>query len=205
MKKINLLGYSGHSYVVTDTIKANNDIINGYFGLEKDKNPFGIPYLGNEKMISEFSNTEDLYYFPSVGDNQIRKSMIHFIEENKLEQTTIIHPTASISAQCIIEKSVFIGSNAIINILSHIGKGVIVNTGAIVEHECIIGNYCHIAPSTVLTGNVSVGENSFIGANSVVIPNIKIGSNVIVGAGSVVVSDIPDNETWVGNPARKIK
>jgi len=28
---------------------------------------------------------------------------------------------------------------------------------------------------------------------------------VIVGAGSVVISDIPDNETWVGNPAKKLR
>ena len=205
MKKINLLGCSGHSYVVSDTIKANNEVINGYFGSKKDKNPFGIPYLGNEKMMREFSQTEDLYYFPCVGDNQIREKMIHFLEENELEQTIIIHPTASISAQSIIEKSVFIGSNVIINILSHIGKGVIVNSGAIIEHECIVGNYTHIAPGTVLTGNVTVGESSLIGANSVIIPNKKIGNNVVIGAGSVVICDIPDNETWAGNPARKIK
>ena len=33
---------------------------------------------------------------------------------------------------------------------------------------------------------------------------IVIGENAIVGAGSLVNRSIPDNETWAGNPARKI-
>lgn len=63
----------------------------------------------------------------------------------------------------------------------------------------------HIAPGVVLAGNVTVGENSFIGANSVLKQDVKIGSGVTVGAGSVVIKDIPDNEIWVGNPAKKLK
>ena len=34
---------------------------------------------------------------------------------------------------------------------------------------------------------------------------LNIGEKAIVGAGSVVIMDVPDNETHVGNPARKIK
>jgi acetyltransferase-like isoleucine patch superfamily enzyme len=62
----------------------------------------------------------------------------------------------------------------------------------------------HIAPGAVLAGNISVGENSFIGANSVVRQGVKIGSGVILGAGSVVIKNIPDNEIWAGNPAKKL-
>jgi acetyltransferase-like isoleucine patch superfamily enzyme len=52
---------------------------------------------------------------------------------------------------------------------------------------------------------VCVGESSLIGANAVIKPGVIIGSNVTIGAGSVVLRDIPDGETWAGNPARKIK
>jgi acetyltransferase-like isoleucine patch superfamily enzyme len=34
---------------------------------------------------------------------------------------------------------------------------------------------------------------------------VLIGSNVLTGMGSVVVRDIPNNEIWVGNPAKFLR
>ena len=53
-------------------------------------------------------------------------------------------------------------------------------------------------------GRVMIGDGSFVGANVTILPGISIGSNSIIGAGSVVTKDIPENEVWAGNPARKI-
>lgn len=52
---------------------------------------------------------------------------------------------------------------------------------------------------------VKIGNNVFVGAGSIVLPGVKIGDNVIIGAGSVVTKNIPSNEIWAGNPAKKIK
>ncbi len=54
-------------------------------------------------------------------------------------------------------------------------------------------------------GNVTIGEGTHIGIGATIIQNINIGKNVIIGAGAVVVTDIPDNCTAVGVPARPIK
>ena len=51
---------------------------------------------------------------------------------------------------------------------------------------------------------VTIGSNVFIGMNAIILKGTTIGDNVIVGAGSVVTRDIPSNEVWGGNPARKI-
>lgn len=205
MKKYNLFGYSGHSYVIADTILMSGGIINGYYGMEKPVNPYSIKYLGNENQTNEKDFDRECLYFPSVGDGTVRRKMVEFIEIQNLKQTVLQHPSAIVSPLAILENSVFIGAGAIVNTKSIIKKGTIINTRAIIEHECLIGEFCHIAPGTVLTGNVSVDDFTFIGANSVIIPGKKIGKNVIVGAGSVVLNDIPDNEVWVGNPARKIR
>jgi len=50
-----------------------------------------------------------------------------------------------------------------------------------------------------------IGCGAMIGAAVVVLPGITIGAGAIIGAGSVVTQDIPANETWVGNPARKLR
>lgn len=50
-----------------------------------------------------------------------------------------------------------------------------------------------------------IGNNVSVGCHACIIGNIKIGNNVTIGAGSVVLSDVPDNCTVAGNPARIIK
>ena len=82
---------------------------------------------------------------------------------------------------------------------------MIINSNATIEHDCVIEDYCHVAPGAVLAGDVFVGPSSSIGAGSTVKQGVKIGRNVTIGAGSVVLNDIPDNETWVGVPAKKLR
>jgi acetyltransferase-like isoleucine patch superfamily enzyme len=55
------------------------------------------------------------------------------------------------------------------------------------------------------TAPIKIKDNVFIGASSIILKGITIGKNSIIAAGSVVVKDIPDNEVWGGNPAKKIK
>ncbi len=52
---------------------------------------------------------------------------------------------------------------------------------------------------------VVIGNNVFIGAKSTILKGVTIGDNSIVGASSLVTKDIPANEIWGGNPAKKIK
>jgi sugar O-acyltransferase (sialic acid O-acetyltransferase NeuD family) len=201
-----ILGYSGHAFVVLDSIQSENNKVIGYFDCkEVEYNPYGLTYFGSEEETDFKEKVANNAVFPCIGSNSIRKKIISHLEKLNVKQTTVKHKSAIISSASTIGQSSFIGPGAIVNSLAKIGKGCIINSGAIVEHECTIGDFSHIAPGAVLAGNVTVGYETFIGANSVFKQGQKIGNNVIVGAGSVVVCDIPDNETWFGNPAKKIK
>lgn len=50
-----------------------------------------------------------------------------------------------------------------------------------------------------------IGDNVYIGVGAKVLGGIKIGNNVKIGANAVVISDIPDNATAVGIPAKVVK
>ncbi len=50
-----------------------------------------------------------------------------------------------------------------------------------------------------------IGDNVQIGAGAVLIGNIHIGNNVIIGANAFVNTDLPENCTAVGLPAKAIK
>lgn len=203
LKEVFIFGYSGHAYVVLESLLDAGYKVAGYFDFKKaEKNPYNLSYLGFEKEEDLKSIIEDGLVFPTIGENSIRAKLLGVFEENNLNQFAAIDPRAAVSQTAIVFGSTYIGKNAIVNAQAQIGKGVIINTNAIVEHECKIGELTHIAPGSVLCGNVSIGKNSFLGANAVVKQNIQIGSSVLVGAGSVVVKNLPDNGTWVGNPVR---
>jgi putative colanic acid biosynthesis acetyltransferase WcaF len=56
----------------------------------------------------------------------------------------------------------------------------------------------------LITEKIIIGKNSFIGARAMVLPGVVIGENAILGAQSVVTKDVPANDIFAGNPARKI-
>jgi len=203
-KKVIILGYSGHAYSIIDAAQSVGDKVAFYCEKKEcSKNPFNIPFLGNENELN-YKNYTNYVFFPAIGDNSKRKELTLFIEEYQLKKTKIIHSSSIISDYSSIDHSSFIGNGTIVNAMCSIGKGVIINTGSIVEHECVISDFVHIAPGAVLLGNVQVGAHSFVGANSVVKPGVKIGVSCTIGAGSVILEDVPDYTKVVGNPARII-
>lgn len=204
-KNIYLLGYSGHAYVVIDIALSNDYGVKGYFDFfEAKNNPYNLNFLGSETKVDTKLIVKSDIVFPAIGSNKIRKRAIEFIEKNNFSQVYIIDKTASVSLLATINVSSMVGSKAIVNSMSTIGKGCIINSGAIIEHECVIDNFTHVAPGAVLAGNVKVGQNVFIGAGAIIKQGITIGDNAIIGAGAIVIRDVPSNETWVGNPARRI-
>jgi acetyltransferase-like isoleucine patch superfamily enzyme len=52
---------------------------------------------------------------------------------------------------------------------------------------------------------IRIGDDVFIGTNAIILKGVTIGDRAIIGAGSVVMKDIPADEIWGGNPARRIK
>ncbi len=198
-KEIIIVGYSGHSFVVIDSVLSSGHSIRGYCETEeKLTNPYNIKFLGSEDKIVSKENS----CIVAIGDNKLREKIQAQLEKQGAEFTNVIHTTAVVSKSVVMGKGNFVSAGAILNSMVRIGDGVICNTRSVIEHECVLGNYVHIGPGTVLCGNVSVGDNTLIGAGSVIIPNINIGKNVIIGAGTVVVKNVADNSIIKGNPAK---
>lgn len=206
LKKVILVGYSGHAMVVAEALSLAGHQIIGYIEKQKsESNILDLDYLGFEHDESLLKSITGVSVFVAIGDNRIRENIYVHFEERDFNFITAIHPKSNISPHCTIGSGTLVCQGVNINPLVTIGKGVIINTGAIIEHECIIDNFAHIAPGAVLTGNVKVGKGSFIGANAVVKQGVVIGDYVTIGAGTVVLRNIESNSIVVGNPAKPIK
>ncbi|MCS4303097.1 MULTISPECIES: acyltransferase [unclassified Chryseobacterium] len=113
----------------------------------------------------------------------------------------------NINCQVLIENDVVIGNNVTIK------PGVQIWDGVSLEDNVFIG------PNVTFTNDLFpksknkdfklvktlVKKGASIGANATVLAGITIGENALIGAGSVVTKSVPDNEIWVGNPAKFLK
>lgn len=102
-----------------------------------------------------------------------------------------------------------------------IGANTCVDRGAlsmtIIEDYVKISNLCQIAHNVHLgrnvvvtggvevSGSVKIGNDTWLGPHVCVRDQRSIGSHTMVGIGSVVVKNIPDDEVWAGNPAKKMR
>jgi acetyltransferase-like isoleucine patch superfamily enzyme len=96
-------------------------------------------------------------------------------------------------------------AGAILQTGVRVGRNVIVNTRAVIDHDSCLADHVHVATGAILAGGVKVGEASHIGAGATVIQEITIGRAVLVAAGAVVVSDVADDASVAGIPARRIE
>lgn len=212
MKKIVIIGASGHAKVVADIILSTKRDLNeeieivaflddNYKNLEY-KEIYGIPIAGNLDQIEKF-NSEGCLFIIAIGNNYIRQKI--YEKYNKLNYYTAIHPKATIAKEVLIGEGTVIMANVVVNAYSVIGKQCILNTASIIEHDNKLKDYVHVSPNTILCGEVSINNRSWIGAGSVVKQQISIGENVIIGIGTIVIRDVKDNCTVVGNPGKVIK
>lgn len=148
---------------------------------------------------------DGFHAFVAVGSNRLRRKLCDKLQSLGLPLATIISSRAWVSPSASIGIGTIVMPGAIIGAAANVGRGAIINTSASVDHDGVIGDYVHIAPGVHLAGCVTIGAGSFLGVGSSVIPERTIGTSSTVGAGAVVVRNIPDNQVWVGCPARFLK
>jgi serine O-acetyltransferase len=66
-----------------------------------------------------------------------------------------------------------------------------------------IGKNCTVGTGVLVSCGVrSIGDNVYIGAGAKLVSDVKIGNNVVIMPNSLVITDVADNTTIAGVPAR---
>ena len=96
-----------------------------------------------------------------------------------------------------------------------IGKGLFIDhgTGIVIGETAEIGDNCTLYQGVTLGGtgkdvgkrHPTLADNVLVGAGAKVLGPFRVGNNVKIAAGAVVLSEIPDDCTAVGVPARVVK
>ncbi|MBS1744954.1 MAG: transferase hexapeptide repeat family protein [Bacteroidetes bacterium] len=130
-----------------------------------------------------------------------------------IDESSFIHPQASVTGNVIIGKNVYVGPGAAIR--GDWGR-IIIEDGCNVQENCVIHMFpgvtvwlkqgTHIGHGAVIHG-ATIGRNCLIGMNSVIMDNVELGDECIVGALSFIKADekIERRSLLAGNPAKIIK
>jgi phenylacetic acid degradation protein len=130
-----------------------------------------------------------------------------------IDESSFVHPQATVTGNVIIGKNVYIGPGAAIR-----GDwgAVVIKDGCNVQENCTIHMFpgksvvldesAHIGHGAIIHG-ASIGHNVLIGMNSVIMDEAEIGAECIVGALTFVKAGAkyPARSVIAGNPAKIIK
>lgn len=205
-KPVIIIGNGGHAKVLTNILQLQRRKIIGFTAPTKETNEYGIPYLGNDNVILQYSyqDIELINAIGSTSNTEHRKKVFDNFKSKHFIFTNVIHPQAVVADTVELGEGIQIMAGVVIQPFVKIADNTIINTSSSIDHDCHIGNHCHIVPGVNISGFVTIGDSTHVGTGATIIQNINIGSNVLIGAGSVVLTDIRNGRTAYGIPAKEV-
>lgn len=199
MKKIIIIGASGHGKVVADIAR-----LSGYDYIAFLDDNEGTKVCGNYEVLGTTELIDDFCceFFVAIGNSKVREKVFDRLKQADKKIATLIHPNAVIGEDVCIGYGTVVMAGAVINPCTIIGEGCIINTCSSVDHDNTIGDFVHISVGSHLAGTVKIGNCSWIGAGATVSNNIEITKDCMIGAGAVVVKDINESGIYIGVPAK---
>lgn len=119
--------------------------------------------VGNSSTIAHVASGFDAAVC-TIGNNQVRKSMIELIDDAGLPLVSIIHPRAYVSADASVGVGTTVMAGAVIGPYARIGNGCILNANATADHDSIMGDYAHLGVGVAIAGSASLGEGAWLQA-----------------------------------------
>lgn len=206
MRRLALLGASGHGKVVADAALAS-----GWDGVEffDDAWP-GYQCNGPWPVVGDTSAltsrlTEFQGVLVAIGDCSARWTKHQELLSAGARLVTVVHPAATVSRYAVLGAGCVVMAGAVVNVGASVGQAGIINTGATVDHDCLLADGVHICPGANLSGNVGVGPCSVVGVGAAIKQGIRVGSRVVIGAGAVVIRSVGDACVVAGNPGRVLR
>lgn len=207
IKKIVIYGAGGLGREIYELIdEVNKYNILGFLddGIINNKESVNIPILGGIEFLHNIEYPIGVVF--AISDVYVKQNIYKkILQINKGHYFPIVIAKNSyVSKRAMLSEGTIVGRYCSVSTSVQLGKFVFLNTKCDIGHDSVIGDFCSLMPSVNVSGNVTIGNRTLIGVQSAILQGIKIGSDVTVGMGSKVMTDVPDNCTVMGYPAKII-
>lgn len=212
-KPVLVIGGSGHGSVIASCIKDNIAYNPSYewdfagYVNDFESSIDGYPVMGGTSDIARLAS--EGYYF-SWGIHLIAKNKATIEAYNRISVpkdrlVTIIHHSSFIAEGVTLEPGCFVMYNSYIGPRTYIGEGTMIKANTCVGHDVKIGRLCHVAMGAIVGSYTEMGECADVAIGATILDKCKIGNCAIAGAGCMLTTDIPDNQIFVGVPAKYLR
>ena len=164
-----------------------------------------------------------------IGDDSIIEANVHIYDDVEIGRGCVIKSGAVIGGEGFgferdkngnrfrfpqigdvkIGNYVEVGANTCIDrgalSTTMIGDYTKINNLCHIAHNNVIGKNVIIAAEVNVSGGNIIEDDVWVAPSSSLRGYLKIGEGATVGMGAIAVKNIPANEVWVGNPARKLE
>jgi sugar O-acyltransferase (sialic acid O-acetyltransferase NeuD family) len=211
MKNLIIIGASGNTLAIINSINRINSINNNYInvvGIIDDvvKESFlGVDIIGDIKSHSVRNDSFYINGISSIKSFFAKKAIIAKIKKSGAKFLTVIDPTAYISEDVKIGEGSYIGAMTYIGSFAAIGEHCIFLQNIAFNHHSVVSDFTGISSGVSILGHCSIGNCCHISANSSVNPHISILNNVVIGTASNVTKDCESDSIYYGSPAKRIK
>ncbi len=168
----------------------------GYATIGKNTSISGSCFIGDNVWIGEHCLIEPNVSIGVEGFGHGKDKNGNWLQFPQ-KGNTVIEDNVEIGASTYITKGA-LGT-------THIKPGVVVGLMCGIGHNVVLERNAYITSKSIIGGSSVIGKNAVVGMQAVIRDDISIGQNSLIGMGSIVTKSIPDNEIWVGNPAKFFK
>ncbi len=153
-----------------------------------------------------------------IGDQcQIGANVVIYVQ-SKIGNNCLIADLATIRENVTIGDLNIIGRNVSIENFCKIGNRNKFETNSYITAYSEVEDYCFVAPAVATSNDnymardkerfkhfkgVIIKKGGRIGVNATILPGITIHEDGMVAGGSILTKDVPADEVWLGNPAKK--
>ncbi len=160
-----------------------------------------LPVIPFEELEQHYSPSEYNLFAP-IANNVLREKIYNEGKQKGYKFISYISSKCTNFAKSIGENCFILEDNTL-QPFTTIGNNVVLWSGNHIGHHSIIEDHVFFTSHVVMSGHCCVKKGAFLGVNSTLRDGITIGENSIIGMGSVVTKNVPNNETWIGSPAKK--
>jgi len=169
------------------------------------RRPGGVPVLGPLAMVDELAAASVVVCIGNPRDYRVRVRVVERLGLPAERYATVVHPAAQVGAGCLIGPGSVLLAGVVLTADVTVGRHVAVMPHAVLTHDDVVEDFVTIASGARLGGGVRVRRGAYVGAGALVREAVTVGEFALLGMGAVALRDIPPDEVWAGNPARRLR